>query len=115
MRLINFLLGIRFLLSRFGQCHITRLPCMLYGNFLVRYDNYFYQGTILDMKIISNEFNCGVSCVNQNRCTFCNYFKHNNTCSLLTSDVTGITKEMLTAMTDASFLSTDYSTHNVSG
>ena len=114
MLLINFLLLIRFLLRRFGQCHITRLSCMLYGNFLIRHDNHFYPGTILDMKIISNEFNCGVSCVNYNRCTFYNYFKHNKTCSLLKSDVTDITKEILTAMAGASFLSIDYSTHNVS-
>ena len=52
--------------------------------------------------------------MNHNKCTFYNYFKHNKTCSLLKSDVTDITKEMLTAMADASFLSTDYSTHNVS-
>ena len=114
MALINFLLVIPSLLSRFGQCHITRLPCMVYGNFLIRHDNHFYQGTILDKKIMSNEFNCGVSCMNHSRCTFYNYFKHNITCSLLTSDVIGITREMLTAMTDASFLSTDYSTPNVS-
>ena len=114
MRLINFLLVIRFLLSRIGQCHIARLPCMLYGNFIIRNDNHYYRSTILNMKITSKGFNCGLSCVNHNRCAFYNYFKHNNTCSLLKSDVNVTTKEMLTAMTDASFLSTDYSTQNVS-
>ena len=103
-----------FFLYMLGSCYIVRLPCMSYGEFIIRYDNQFYQGTVVEMKIDLMEFECSISCTNHPSCKFYNYFKHNRTCSLLTSNINSITKEMLTPMADSSFLSTDYSRDNVS-
>ena len=97
-----------------GNCYTIRLPCMIYGEFNIRYDNHFYQGVVEEMTTDLMEFDCSMSCINHASCKFYNYFKHSRTCSLLSSSINTITKEMLTPMADASFLSTNYSTYNVS-
>ena len=102
------------ILYMLGNCYILRLPCMLYGEFNIRHDNHFYRGAVEEMKTDLREFDCSMRCINHSSCKFYNYFRHNRTCSLLSSNIYIITKEMLTPMVDASFLSTNYSTYNVS-
>ena len=114
MKFIFLAVFYSFFLYMLGSCFILRLSCMSYGEFLIRYDNHFYQGAVVEMKIDLMEFECSISCTNHPSCKFYNYFKHNKTCSLLTSNINSITKDMLTSMANASFLSTDYSTQNVS-
>ena len=97
------------------HCYIVRLPCMLYGRFLVRYDNYYYPGKIIEIQGGITEPECSRRCIGNGVCLFYNYFKHNKTCSLLSANLTHITKEMLLSMTDASFISSNYSSDNVSG
>ena len=96
------------------HCYIVRLPCMLYGRFLVRYDNYYYPGKIIEIQGGITEPECSRRCIGNGVCSFYNYFKHNKTYSLLSANLTHITKEMLLSMTDASFISTNYSSDNVS-
>ena len=97
------------------HCYIVRLPCMLYGRFLVRYDNYYYPGKIIEIQGGITEPECSRRCIGNGVCLFYDYFKHNKTCSLLSANLTHITKEMLLSMTDASFISSNYSSDNVSG
>ena len=97
------------------HCYIVRLPCMLYGRFLVRYDNYYYPGKIIEIQGGITEPECSRRCIGNGVCLFYNCFKHNKTCSLLSANLTHITKEMLLSMTDASFISSNYSSDNVSG
>ena len=97
------------------HCYIVRLPCMLYGRFLIRYDNYYYPGKITEIQGGMTESECSRSCINNVVCSFYNYFKQNKTCSLLSTNLTHVTKGMLVSMTDASFVSTNYTSDNVSG
>ena len=96
------------------HCYIVRLPCMLYGRFLVRYDNYYYPGKIIEIQGEITEPECSRRCISNGVCSFYNYFKQNKTCSLLSTNLTHVTKGMLVSMTDASFISTNYSSDNVS-
>ena len=97
------------------HCYIVRLPCMLYGRFLIRYDNYYYPGKIIEIQGGMTEPECSISCISNGFCSFYNYFKQNKTCSLLSTNLTHVTKGMLVPMTDASFISTNYSSDNVNG
>lgn len=96
------------------NCYSVRLPCMFFAEFIIRDENHFYRGVVVQMKIDLVEFDCSIGRTSHANCKIFNYFKHNRTCRSLTSNVNNVTKEMLTPMTDVSFLWTNYSTDNVS-